>query len=394
MAPTAGVVQQVDVLVCADPSSWESSDLESGLTELAVAARRLFAVQMRVLAAFDARGGGQIAGYRSTADWLAKTTGIPAGRAGWLVHTARALRDELPATAAALAAGRIGEGDVRVIRHAQRRLGERFAAVEAIVAGFAAEHSEAQTRALVDQLVQQYAPDDHDDEAEVSRERRRVHLSDSTDGWWHLDGLLDPATGAALKAALDVFAEATGPDDTRSVAQRRCDALAEIAERSCDQVDRPTGVGHVRLTATPEQIAAGQQVAWPNGLLAPRTDVGVQSCSAAVTLVEGIRVDDVHWEPLAVGFAERYASAAQRAALAVRDGDGCVHPGCSVPGWRCIAHHRRHWADGGRTDVDNMVLVCRYHHRRLHHGRLGLTQTDTGTWTTAPPNPPPLPDTG
>ena len=392
MGPTAGVVQQVDVLASADPSSWDLADLESGLGELAVAANRLFAVQMRVLAAFDARGAGQIAGFRSTADWLAKTTGIPAGRAGWLVHTARALCDELPATAVALAEGRIGEGHVRVIRHAQRRLGERLAAVEAIAAWFAAGHSDRETRVLVERLVQQYAPADHDDEAEVDRERRRVHLSDSIDGWWHLDGLLDPATGAALKAALDVFAEATGPDDTRSPAQRRCDALGEIADRSCDQSDRPTGVGHVTVTVTPEQIVTGQGVEWPNGLLASSTDVAVHGCSAAVSLVEGIRVDDVHWQPLAVGFAQRFASTAQRVALAVRDGAGCVHTGCTVPAWRCVAHHRRSWADGGPTDVDNMVLICRYHHRRVHHGRLDLTQRDNGTWTTVAPHL--FPDTG
>jgi hypothetical protein len=216
-----------------------------------------------------------------------------------------------------------------------------------------------------------------------------VRLSDSNDGWWHLDGMLDAATGAALAAALDVFAQATGPEDARSPAQRKCDALGEIAERACDETDRPTGVGHVTLTMTPEQVGDGQDVVWPNGLLAAGTDVAVHGCSAAVSLVEGIRVDDVHWEPLAVGFAQRFASTAQRLALAVRDGDGCVHPGCTVPAWRCVAHHRRSWADGGPTDVSNMVLVCKYHHRRLHHGRLNLTQREDGTWTTGPP-----PDTG
>ena len=60
MGPTAAVAQQVESLVAADPSSWELADLETGLGELAVAANRLFAAQMRVLAAFDARGGGQI----------------------------------------------------------------------------------------------------------------------------------------------------------------------------------------------------------------------------------------------------------------------------------------------------------------------------------------------
>ena len=91
---------------------------------------------------------------------------------------------------------------------------------------------------------------------------------------------------------------------------------------------------------------------------------------------------------LAVGFAQRYATKAQRAALAVRDGNGCIHPGCIVPAHRCIAHHVRPWAAGGPTDLPNLVLVCCYHHRRIHHGRLHITQTPPA------PTPPPTDPTG
>ena len=33
----------------------------------------------------------------------------------------------------------------------------------------------------------------------------------------------------------------------------------------------------------------------------------------------------------------------------------------------CHAHHIVHWADGGKTSLDNLVLVCGEHHRVLHH---------------------------
>ena len=69
--------------------------------------------------------------------------------------------------------------------------------------------------------------------------------------------------------------------------------------------------------------------------------------------------------------------------------NGCIHPGCVVPAHRCIAHHIRAWNHGGPTDLPNLVLVCRYHHRRIHHGHLHITQTPTGTYTTtnrAPPD--------
>ena len=51
-------------------------------------------------------------------------------------------------------------------------------------------------------------------------------------------------------------------------------------------------------------------------------------------------------------------------ALRIRDG-GCRFPGCSQHRWT-DAHHIHHWADGGETSLDNLVTLCRYHHRALH----------------------------
>jgi HNH endonuclease len=70
---------------------------------------------------------------------------------------------------------------------------------------------------------------------------------------------------------------------------------------------------------------------------------------------------------LEVGRATRVVSPAQRTALAVRDG-GCVFPGCDRPPAWCDAHHLRHWLHGGTTDLANLVLLCRAHHRAVHEG--------------------------
>jgi hypothetical protein len=77
---------------------------------------------------------------------------------------------------------------------------------------------------------------------------------------------------------------------------------------------------------------------------------------------------DIAWKPLAVGYAARYATPAQRAALNRRDG-GCAYRGCTRPARRCHAHHITDWRAGGRTDLDNLVLLCPYHHRMIHLGR-------------------------
>jgi HNH endonuclease len=58
---------------------------------------------------------------------------------------------------------------------------------------------------------------------------------------------------------------------------------------------------------------------------------------------------------------------ALRKALVVRD-EHCAFPGCDRPQSWCDAHHVVHWADGGETNLDNLLLLCRPHHRMLHNG--------------------------
>jgi hypothetical protein len=72
-------------------------------------------------------------------------------------------------------------------------------------------------------------------------------------------------------------------------------------------------------------------------------------------------------QPLEVGRASRVVQPAQRTALAVRDG-GCVFPDCTRPLAWCEAHHLRHWLHGGPTDLANLALLCRTHHRAVHEG--------------------------
>jgi hypothetical protein len=63
--------------------------------------------------------------------------------------------------------------------------------------------------------------------------------------------------------------------------------------------------------------------------------------------------------PLVLGRSERHATPGQRRALAARDG-GCTFPGCDAPTQWCDAHHVTHWQHGGRTDLDELALLCRH----------------------------------
>jgi hypothetical protein len=70
-------------------------------------------------------------------------------------------------------------------------------------------------------------------------------------------------------------------------------------------------------------------------------------------------------EILDVGRTTRTATNAQFRALIARDRH-CRAPGCNEPPNRCQAHHTRHWTRGGPTDLDNLELLCRHHHRQRH----------------------------
>jgi len=90
---------------------------------------------------------------------------------------------------------------------------------------------------------------------------------------------------------------------------------------------------------------------------------------------------------LAVGRKTRTIPPSIRRALAARD-TTCRFPGCTSR--RCDAHHLAHWADGGATRLDNLVWLCRRHHRAMHEGGFGVIRGRDGALTFLRPDGAPL----
>ena len=67
---------------------------------------------------------------------------------------------------------------------------------------------------------------------------------------------------------------------------------------------------------------------------------------------------------LDLGRSRRIATHHQTLALTARDG-GCSFPGCDRAAQWCERHHIKEWVDGGATDLDNLTLLCRYHHHNF-----------------------------
>ena len=78
-----------------------------------------------------------------------------------------------------------------------------------------------------------------------------------------------------------------------------------------------------------------------------------------------------------MGRTIRIANRTQRRNLRLRDG-GCMFPGCSVPPEHCIAHHMVWWENGGTTDIRNLVLLCRFHHKAVHGGGFTIGRDPDG----------------
>ncbi|RMH85105.1 MAG: hypothetical protein D6683_01480, partial [Actinomyces sp.] len=81
--------------------------------------------------------------------------------------------------------------------------------------------------------------------------------------------------------------------------------------------------------------------------------------------------------PLWLGRSRRLADTAQRIALALRDG-GCVV--CGAPFAHTHAHHVEPFADGGRTDIDQLASLCAHCHTQVHTGVIRLRRRRDGTW--------------
>ncbi len=94
-------------------------------------------------------------------------------------------------------------------------------------------------------------------------------------------------------------------------------------------------------------------------------------------------VVDKHGRVLALGRTRRLVSTAQRRALMIRDHGMCQYPGCHQTR-HLKAHHLIPWILGGRTDLENLILLCQWHHTAVHEGGISISNDPDGWLFTKP----------
>jgi hypothetical protein len=293
-------------------------------------------------------------GARDLAHWLQMRYGVSGWKAHRWVGAARALGG-LPRLREALGTGELGlDKVVELTRFATARDEARLTRwAQEVSCGAVRRRGEREAHPEI-------------------RVDRDAHANRTLRWWWFdderrlgLEGELPAAEGAAVIAVISKVAERVplmpGEEGPFHRDRRRADALVAICT---DQTAQVSSEALVVVHARAEGLARGSGGAeLGSGPVLHPTTVERLGCDAKVQTV----LEDARGEAVAFGRARRLASASQVRQVRSRDG-GCVFPGCGTTAFTQI-HHVRAWSRGGRTDLDNLVLICSFHHRLVHeHG--------------------------
>lgn len=336
---------------------------------------------LELIARFDEQGLFATYDAVSTAHWLNWACGIGLAAGREKVRVARALQ-ALPVISAAFRSGGLSYSKVRAITRVATP------ACEATLLDMARHATAAQT----ERIVRNYriAMSLNASGCQVAPDRALTCYWDEY-GCLAIRGRLAPEQGALFLQALErTVDELSSQNDPRPVheqvedypiAARRADALVVLSERELQAAQRGGSTAdrfQVTVSVSAETLAADDEP----GREPPAIDGGpVISAERArrlccdgsvVPILEG-----ASGEILSIGRRSRTVPPALRRALKRRDG-GCRFPGCDQRHW-VDAHHVLHWAHGGETKLNNLVLLCRRHHAAVHEGGYHIRKV----WTPA-----------
>ena len=369
--------KQADSLSRADALEREITDL---CAQINAASYRL----LQLIAELDDQAPWGAWGLKSCAHWLNWRCGIGLNAAREKVRVAHALK-ALPSISSAFESGRLSFSKVRALT----RIADSVNEAQLLELAYHA------TAAQVEKLVRAYRGVGRQAEREQAMSRhaaRELNYYHDEDGSLVIRVRLPAEDGAvvlqALNAVMDAECEAANDDTQKDVtavtsanenrfAQRRADALKTIAEIALHHRPEPQSSAEryqvvVHVTAETLSVGDGGRSELDNGQrLAPDTARRIACDSHLLKITE-----DAAGNPLDIGRKTRAVPPAMQRALRSRD-RGCRFPGCTHHRF-VDAHHIKHWANGGETALNNLVLLCRHHHRLVHEGSFGVERIDGG----------------
>ncbi|OMH24114.1 hypothetical protein BKD30_09400 [Tersicoccus phoenicis] len=336
-----------------------------------------------------------------------------------LIAQSTVLTSALPRALAALAAGRISCRSAAVITDVAGELPPtvvpRFE--ERIVAYAEGDVTDAQVAARARRLRDDLHPESLATRRRRCHDDRRVWIRPAGDAMAWLGGYLAAESAALIEATLTALAREArdAPDERRTMEQRRADALVDLltdpeslsrpgspAATATGSVDRPVagpagrpslpGTGWLArpvlaVTVPVGTMLGGPEPGWLAGFGRIPADQARQLAAAATSFTR-IVTDPADGGIVSIDPRQYRIPAALRRALAQQTAN-CRFPGCRARADTCDLDHRVPHRQGGTTDAENLLPLCRTHHLRKHrtawrmlHGP-GTTGTDTGTAATS-----------
>ncbi len=372
-------------------------------------------------------GWCQLEGARSPAAWLRSRLRLDDDTARRLIRLAEVC-DRLPAIAAAHADAQISAAHLDVLSRAVAgRFDEARSDEDALVDAACSQGLTAWADTCADWAARR-APADAQERYAARSLRTRLDLFGDLHGAFSLPGEDAQRVLAALDANTDPgTALCDHHPAARSYHARRADALVDLVCGDGDDlrvtttvvvVDRPLlahggpTTDRTHPTGTTDRASRADlsertetagtadvsdpkrdgTTAGPSAAFGPRRRCDHQSVAISPATAARLSCDattahlvvDSAGLPLHLGRSRRTFSRAQRRALAARH-RRCAYPDCDVAYARCELHHLRHWDDAGRTDIDNAVPLCRWHHHLVHEAGWTITADPNGIWAWHPP---------
>lgn len=318
----------------------------SGLTSAALA--RI----CELISEVDTRQSWMADGARNLTDWVATKLRVRHRSASRLVRVARRLGD-LPLLAEQFAVGQLTLDQVDAVSRIATPENE-----EDLI-----ERAARLTNSALDRLVRKERGISEEEAREIWERRKLIRQWNLDESELKFHGRLPGDAGRVFDQAIDTRIDDLGPNAETGMFDpletRSADALTEMAA-----TDGETSSSPVQLNVFADLKALttdGDGRAYLDNT-APLANTTAQrlSCDATVetTIKDGEQI-------IGIGRRSRKVPGWLRRLVYERDGSQCQQPGCGNTHWLQV-HHIIPWANGGRTDLDNLILLCGFHHRFVH----------------------------
>ena len=359
-----------DAVAMHDPYALTLDDLRDGILSLQHHIDRVKGIHARLVAAGDSAGVWQGQARRDMADWLASLTKTSYGDAASRIRLGEAMGAS-PELADAVSAGEVSAATAEALHEAVTQPASPEKTAELIDAVKGAGPNEARKAAAEFRRI--HTKETPEEAADRRYQKRSVRSGPAEDGMVTTTVTLPELESREFHQVISFIGGKPSDTDHRTTEQRLADGLIQLcAAYAAGTVaggrERPTilitidAESFTGATDEPGVTAYGDRI--PAHIVRHLAD---QANLQRLLHVGGMILD--------LGREVRYATEAQYRALLARDG-GCRVEGCHIPAAWCDADHLIAWEDGGSTDLENLGLLCRHHHREKH--RPGVTVTGDG----------------